>query len=100
MLIRIRFMSSTEGDGFTFQGEAQVGPGVISTLLKVDAWASAIKCPSIVSPRSTACDVIEQLAQRLICGATGFEKLLLLKSLQEAFLYCLDLHTDFTPDEI
>src|ERR1041385_8391646 len=93
---------AAERNVFTFNRKAEFGPGVISTLLKVDAWASSIglDSPSDVSPGSTACDVIEQLAQSLIAEASGIEKQLLLKSLLEAFLYSVGLDTDLTAEEI
>jgi|ERR1041385_2459108 hypothetical protein len=84
---------------------AQADSGVISTLLKVDAWASSIESdtPAFIPtslPGSTACDVIEQFAQALVSDATGIERLLLLKSLQEAFFYSVGLDTDLSADEI
>jgi len=93
---------SAKRGGFTSDAKAQVGPGVIATLLKIDAWVSSIHSNSPVnsSPGSTACDVIEHLAQAFIGEATGFESQLLRKSLLEAFFYCVGLDTDLTADEI
>jgi hypothetical protein len=84
---------------------APVGRGIVSTLLKVDAWASSIQSdtPAFVPtplPESNAYDVIEQSARALVGNATGIEKLLLLKSLQEAFLNCIGPETDLTADEV
>jgi hypothetical protein len=89
-------------DRFTLDGKAQVGAGAVSTLLKVDAWASSIQSGSTVtpSPGSTACEVIEQLAQAFVGEATGIEMQLLRKSLLEAFFYCVGLDTDLTAGEI
>ena len=92
-----RLMSAKQ-DRFTVNEKAEVG--LVSTLLKVDAWASSIHGPSVVPPGSTACDVIEQLAQAFIADATGIERQLLLKSLLEAFFYCVGLDTDITAGEI
>jgi hypothetical protein len=96
------FLMPAKLDRLTFDGEAQVAPGVISTLLNVDAWASTIQSdsPMTPSPGSTACDVIEQLAQAFIGEATGIEMQLLRKSLLEAFFYCVGLDTDLTAEEI
>jgi hypothetical protein len=85
--------------------EPLLGRGIISTLLKVDAWTSSIQSdtPAFVPtplPGATACEVIEQFAQALVSDATGIEKLLLLKSLQEAFFYSAGLDTDISADEI
>jgi hypothetical protein len=84
---------------------APVGAGTVSTLLKVDGWASSIQSdtPAFVPtplPGSTACDVIEQFAQALVSDATGIERLLLLKSLQKAFLDCIGHDTDLMEDEV
>lgn len=89
---------SAKRDRFTFSKKAEVG--LIGTLLKVDEWASSIHGPSVVLPGSTACDVIEQLAQAFIADATGIERQLLLKSLLETFFHCVGLDTDITADEI
>jgi hypothetical protein len=88
------------------QRVAPVGRGIISTLLKVDAWASSIQSdtPAFVPsplPESTASEVIEQFALALVDdAAAGIERLLLLKSLQEALLSCVDQDTDLTAGEI
>jgi hypothetical protein len=93
---------SAQPDRFIFDEKAQVGPGVIATLLKVDAWASSIQSDALVTPSlgSTACDVIEQLANAFVSEATGIERQLLRKSLLEAILYCVGLDTDVTAEEI
>jgi|ERR1041385_5478167 hypothetical protein len=90
---------------FNLNDNPQARPGVISTLLRVDAWASSIESdtPAFVPtplPGSSTCDVIEQFAQALVSDATGIERLLLLKSLQEAFFYSISLDTDLSADEI
>ena len=82
-----------------------VGTGVVTTLLKVDAWASSIQSDSPAAASislcgSTACDVIDQLAQALVDDATGIEGLLLSKSLQETFFYCVGFDPDLTVSEI
>jgi hypothetical protein len=87
------------------QRVAPVGTGIISTLLKVDAWASSIQSdtPAFVPtplPESTAWEVIEQFTQALVSDATGIERLLLLKSLHEAILCCVGGDTDLTADEL
>jgi hypothetical protein len=51
-------------------------------------------------PESTASDVVEQFALALVGdAAAGIERLLLLKSLQEAILYCIGQDTGRTADE-
>jgi hypothetical protein len=84
---------------------APVRAGIVSTLLKVDAWASSIQSDTPAFeptplPGSTACRVIEQFAQALVSDATGIDRLLLLKSLQEAFLDCIGPDTDLMADEV
>jgi hypothetical protein len=96
---------SVERARFTFNDNAQASPQVVSALLKVDAWASSVQSRSVSVgmnswPGSTTCDIIEQFARAFINDATGIEKVLLLKSLQEALLYGVDLDTDLTADEI
>jgi hypothetical protein len=89
----------------TQQYAAPVGAGIVSTLLKVDAWASSIQSDTPAFeptplPGSTACEVIEQFAQALVRDATGIERLLLLKSLQEAFFYASRLDADLSAGEM
>jgi hypothetical protein len=84
--------------------KGRIGTGLISTLLKVDAWASSIQSdsPGVVTASlraSTARDGIGPLAQELVDDAEGIERLLLLKSLQEAFI-CVVPYPDLTAGEI
>jgi hypothetical protein len=92
------------GSELTMNRKGRIGAGLISTLLKLDAWASPIQSdlPAVVStslPGSTACDGIDRLAEALVDDAEGIERLLLLKSLQEAF-FCVAPYPDLTASEI
>lgn len=73
-----------------------------STILKTTAWAESIQAgghelagEDLPAPLS-ACDLIQQTAENLIEYATGIERQLLSKSLQEALFSCLGFNTNLT----
>jgi hypothetical protein len=84
----------------------QVGPFVVTTLLKVNAWAESIQAsgPDLVSgklpPSVPARHPMQRIAENLVEYAAGIEHQLLLKSLQEALLCCVGFDTDLTSRQI
>jgi hypothetical protein len=85
----------------------KVGSLVVSTLLHLNEWVVSIQTggPEIVLRRrptasATASDLIEQIAEDLIERVTGTERLLLLKSLQEALFYCVSFDANLTSTQI
>jgi hypothetical protein len=83
----------------------QAGPLVVATLVKVDAWATALQASGAIlvlraRVHPMTCDAIQQLAEDLIAPGIGSEGELLLKSLQEAFIYSLDFATNLNATQI
>src|SRR5438876_8741086 len=76
----------------------RVAAPVIATLLRLDEWSRSIHAGEAESPlrrkliaRATAPDPIRQIAENLIEHASGIERDLLLKSVQEVLFYSVNL---------
>src|SRR5437867_6772185 len=72
----------------------RVAPQLIATLLRLDEWTRSIHAGEAESPlrrkliaRASAPDPIRQIAENLIEHASGIERDLLLKSVQEVLFY-------------
>jgi len=86
------------------RGKGQVGPMAASTLVRLNDWVESIQSDT-PTPRSlglpehgSTSEFIERTATRLTKTATGLERNLLSKSLQESLFYCVgfDEEIDFS----
>jgi len=80
---------------------------VIATLLRLDEWTRSIHAGEAESPlrrkliaRATAPDPIRQIAENLIEHASGIERDLLLKSVQEVLFYSVNFETGLNGAQI
>jgi len=80
---------------------------VIATLLRLDEWTRSIYAGEAESPlrrkliaRATAPDPIRQIAENLIEHASGIERDLLLKSVQEVLFYSVNFETGLNGGQI
>jgi len=85
----------------------RVATPVIATLLRLDEWTRSIHAGEAESPlrrkliaRATAPDPIRQIAENLIEHASGIERDLLLKSVQEVLFYSLNFETGLNGAQI
>jgi hypothetical protein len=87
------------------RGKGQVGPLAASTLVRLSDWVESIQSDTPATARSSGlpehgptAEFIERTATRLTKTATGMERNLLSKSLQESLFYCVgfDEEIDFT----
>ena len=85
----------------------RVAPQVIATLLRLDEWTRSIHAGEAESPlrrkliaRASAPDPIRQIAENLIEHASGIERDLLLKSVQEVLFYSLNFETGLNGAQI
>jgi hypothetical protein len=85
----------------------RVAAPVIATLLRLDEWTRSIHAGEAESPlrrkliaRATAPDPIRQIAENLIEHASGIERDLLLKSVQEVLFYSLNFETGLNGAQI
>ena len=85
----------------------RVAPPVIATLLRLDEWTRSINAGEAESPlrrkliaRATAPDPIRQIAENLIEHASGIERDLLLKSVQEVLFYSVNFETGLNGAQI
>lgn len=80
-----------------------MGAAVAPTVLRLNKWISSVQAEGLDADRIAAkaelhrnADFIENLAETLIEQATGTDRKLLLKSLQETFLYCVGFESNVT----
>ena len=85
----------------------RVATPVIATLLRLDEWTRSIHAGEAESPlrrkliaRATAPDPIRQIAENLIEHASGIERDLLLKSVQEVLFYSVNFETGLNGAQI
>ncbi len=85
----------------------QVGASILSTLVRLDHWIDVIQASgsTVVSWRrlaasATASDPVGQIAEDLAGPATGIERQLLIKALEEALFCCVGFDTDLAPTQI
>ena len=85
----------------------RVAVPVIATLLRLDEWTRSIHAGEAESPlrrkliaRASAPDPIRQIAENLIEHASGIERDLLLKSVQEVLFYSLNFETGLNGAQI
>ena len=85
----------------------RVAAPVIATLLRLDEWTRSIHAGEAESPlrrkliaRATAPDPIRQIAENLIEHASGIERDLLLKSVQEVLFYSVNFETGLDGGQI
>ena len=85
----------------------RVAAPVIATLLRLDEWSRSIHAGEAESPlrrkliaRATAPDPIRQIAENLIEHASGIERDLLLKSVQEVLFYSVNFETGLDGGQI
>ena len=84
----------------------RVGPLVISTLVRLDEWTKSVQSGEpenplrrkLTVPRDS--DPIRQIAENLIELASGIERQLLSKSLQELLFHCVKFETGLTAAQI
>jgi hypothetical protein len=81
----------------------RVGPAVASTLVRLNKWVLSVQAEGLDADRVAAkaelhrpADFIENLAETLIDHGSGADRKLLLKSLQETFLYCVGFESNLT----
>jgi|SRR5579862_5166045 len=84
-----------------FLKDTHVGHDASATLLRLMEWSGALqtKTLEIVANPPTS-DSIEQIAENLVEPASGIERQLLLKSVQEALYYCVGFATNLTAPQI
>src|SRR5262249_36139406 len=78
--------------------KARVGPSVMSTLVQIQRWVASVQeygtgRMTVKAMRRSHSDLIEDIAESLI-DATGVERKLLSKSLQETLFYCVGFQSD------
>src|ERR1051326_132232 len=81
-------------------------PFVIETMLRAHAWSKSIRAGEAeLLSRNLAeslpeCALIEHIAENLVGHATGTERQLLLKSIQEALFFCLTFDTALNSTQV
>jgi hypothetical protein len=81
----------------------RVGPAVASNIVRLNKWILSVQAEGLDADRVAAKaeihrtgDFIENLAETLIEHGSGTDRKLLLKSLQETFLYCVGFESNLT----
>jgi len=89
------------------QEKPRMGSSLVFTLLRISEWVKSIQAGEAESPlrrkltsSATRSAPIEQIAENLIEGASGIERDLLLKSIQEVLFYSVDFETDLDLEQI
>ena len=85
----------------------RIGPSLVFTLLRVSEWAKSIQAGEAENPlrrklthSATGSEPIQQIAENLIERASGIERDLLLKSIQELLFYCVNFETNLNLEQI
>ena len=89
------------------QEKPRIGPSLAFTFLRITEWVKAIQAGEAESPlrrkltsSATRSDPIEQIAENLIERASGLERDLLLKSIQELLFYSVNFETGLNLEQI
>src|SRR5262249_9507643 len=79
----------------TLNSKSRIAPAIVSTLVQLKKWAASLHVDGTHASRIAAkvehwcgAELVENIAESLIESATGIERKLLSKSLQEALFYC------------
>jgi hypothetical protein len=104
---RTRTISPTEQRIREFlNAKERMGLSTSATLVQIDRWTTSLQNGGSEAGRIAAraerragSDLIERISECLIDGASGVERKLLSKSLQEALLYCSGFETEIDYSE-
>jgi hypothetical protein len=86
------------------KGKRRISPSVSAAIVKLDKWTGSIlsETQSELDPirakviLARDCDTIENIARSFVHNSKEIENQLILKSMQEALLYCVEFNLDLS----